>query len=172
MRRFETLDVENEKGIAIRGEKMVRKRELCCMEACPQVNDRSDFVGPHVFSLVRLYNLHPTGKMHASERLEPLMDKGGVADCGKAQNCVEVCPKEIPSRLDRGGDEADHQAHAVRLAAHVVAARDRGREATATPRWGSAFDGEHAHGSRWDFDHERTRAGVGLDAIDGARTRE
>ena len=22
--------------------------------------------------------------------------EGGVADCGKAQNCVEVCPKEIP----------------------------------------------------------------------------
>jgi succinate dehydrogenase / fumarate reductase, flavoprotein subunit len=28
VRRFETLDVENEKGIAVRGEKMVRKREL------------------------------------------------------------------------------------------------------------------------------------------------
>ena len=24
------------------------------------------------------------------------MDEGGVADCGKAGNCVEVCPKEIP----------------------------------------------------------------------------
>jgi succinate dehydrogenase / fumarate reductase iron-sulfur subunit len=24
------------------------------------------------------------------------MGQGGVADCGKAQNCVEVCPKEIP----------------------------------------------------------------------------
>jgi succinate dehydrogenase / fumarate reductase, iron-sulfur subunit len=24
------------------------------------------------------------------------MGEGGVADCGKAQNCVEVCPKEIP----------------------------------------------------------------------------
>ena len=34
--------------------------------------------------------------MHQSERLEALMGQGGVADCGKAQNCVEVCPKEIP----------------------------------------------------------------------------
>jgi succinate dehydrogenase / fumarate reductase iron-sulfur subunit len=25
-----------------------------------------------------------------------MMGKGGVADCGKAQNCVEVCPKDIP----------------------------------------------------------------------------
>lgn len=68
----------------------------CCMEACPQINDRSDFIGPHAISLVRLYNLHPTGKMQAPERLEPLMGEGGIADCGKAQNCVEVCPKEIP----------------------------------------------------------------------------
>jgi succinate dehydrogenase / fumarate reductase iron-sulfur subunit len=68
----------------------------CCMEACPQINGRSSFVGPHAISLVRLYNLHPTGKMHAPERLETLMGEGGVQDCGKAQNCVEVCPKEIP----------------------------------------------------------------------------
>jgi succinate dehydrogenase / fumarate reductase iron-sulfur subunit len=68
----------------------------CCMEACPQINARSNFIGPHAISLVRLYNLHPTGKMHAAERLEPLMGEGGIADCGKAQNCVEVCPKEIP----------------------------------------------------------------------------
>jgi succinate dehydrogenase / fumarate reductase iron-sulfur subunit len=24
------------------------------------------------------------------------MAKGGVNDCGNAQNCVKVCPKEIP----------------------------------------------------------------------------
>ena len=24
------------------------------------------------------------------------MGEGGVADCGKAGNCVEVCPKQIP----------------------------------------------------------------------------
>ncbi|HRG95665.1 MAG TPA: succinate dehydrogenase iron-sulfur subunit [Polyangiaceae bacterium] len=68
----------------------------CCMEACPQVNDGSSFIGPSAISQVRLFNLHPSGKMHAAERLETLMGEGGVADCGKAQNCVEVCPKEIP----------------------------------------------------------------------------
>jgi succinate dehydrogenase / fumarate reductase iron-sulfur subunit len=46
--------------------------------------------------LVRLYNAHPSGAMHANERLEAVMGNGGVEDCGKAQNCVEVCPKEIP----------------------------------------------------------------------------
>jgi succinate dehydrogenase / fumarate reductase, iron-sulfur subunit len=68
----------------------------CCLEACPQVNQSSDFVGPAAISLVRLYNLHPTGKMHAHERLDALMGGGGIEGCGKAQNCVEVCPKEIP----------------------------------------------------------------------------
>ncbi|RYG68587.1 succinate dehydrogenase iron-sulfur subunit, partial [bacterium] len=68
----------------------------CCLEACPQINDSSNFIGPAAISQVRLFNLHPSGKMHAPERLEALMGDGGVADCGKAQNCVEVCPKEIP----------------------------------------------------------------------------
>jgi succinate dehydrogenase / fumarate reductase iron-sulfur subunit len=68
----------------------------CCLEACPQVNDRSSFIGPAAINQVRLFNLHPSGKMHAKERLESLMGEGGVADCGKAQNCVVACPKEIP----------------------------------------------------------------------------
>jgi succinate dehydrogenase / fumarate reductase iron-sulfur subunit len=68
----------------------------CCLEACPQVHEGSKFIGPAAISQVRLFNLHPSGKMHAAERLESLMGEGGIADCGKAQNCVEVCPKEIP----------------------------------------------------------------------------
>lgn len=68
----------------------------CCVEACPQFNDSSAFVGPAVVNQVRLFNLHPSGAMHKNERLDALMGPGGVADCGKAQNCVEVCPKEIP----------------------------------------------------------------------------
>jgi succinate dehydrogenase / fumarate reductase, iron-sulfur subunit len=68
----------------------------CCMEACPQVGPSSNFIGPAAINQVRLFNLHPSGKMHADERLEAVMGEGGVADCGKAQNCVEVCPKEIP----------------------------------------------------------------------------
>lgn len=68
----------------------------CCLEACPQVNDHSAFIGPAAINQVRLFNLHPSGKMHAHERLEAVMGPGGVQDCGKSQNCVEVCPKEIP----------------------------------------------------------------------------
>ena len=34
--------------------------------------------------------------MQAAERLETVMGEDGVAGCGKAQNCVQVCPKGIP----------------------------------------------------------------------------
>jgi len=68
----------------------------CCLEACPQVSAHSDFIGPAAINQVRLFNLHPSGKMHASERLDAIMGEGGVQDCGKAQNCAAACPKEIP----------------------------------------------------------------------------
>ena len=90
----------------------------CCLEACPQFNKieltkesgESDeafeqrksaaydqgFVGAHAISQVMLFNHHPTGKSLASERLDALMGPGGVATCGNAQNCVAVCPKDIP----------------------------------------------------------------------------
>ncbi len=68
----------------------------CCLEACPQVNSHSDFIGPAALNQVRLFHLHPSGKMHEGERLDAVMGEGGVEGCGKAQNCVEVCPKEIP----------------------------------------------------------------------------
>lgn len=81
-------------------EKMYKLSECmtcgCCLEACPQVNDHSDFIGPAAISQVRLFNNHPTGSMHASARLEALMGQGGLHACGNAQNCVRVCPKEIP----------------------------------------------------------------------------
>jgi succinate dehydrogenase / fumarate reductase, iron-sulfur subunit len=68
----------------------------CCLEGCPQVNDRSKFMGPAPISLVRLYNDHPTGKTQAKKRLRALMGTEGINACGQAQNCVRVCPKKIP----------------------------------------------------------------------------
>jgi succinate dehydrogenase / fumarate reductase, iron-sulfur subunit len=68
----------------------------CCLEACPQYKLENKFIGAAAISQVRLFNLHPTGKMNAAERIRGLMDAGGIQDCGKAQNCVAVCPKEIP----------------------------------------------------------------------------
>jgi succinate dehydrogenase / fumarate reductase iron-sulfur subunit len=68
----------------------------CCMEACPNYNEESTFIGPAPINQVRLFNAHPTGKMQAEERLEALMEEGGISSCGNAQNCVKACPKEIP----------------------------------------------------------------------------
>ena len=90
----------------------------CCLEACPQylkvelarAEGESDeqftarqeaeydrhFVGAHAISQVMLFNTHPTGALNAGERLDALMAEGGLQVCGNAQNCVAVCPKEIP----------------------------------------------------------------------------
>lgn len=67
-----------------------------CLEACPQYAEDNAFIGAAAISQARLFNKHPSGKADRVERLESLMVAGGVADCGKAQVCVEVCPKEIP----------------------------------------------------------------------------
>ena len=68
----------------------------CCMEVCPQFNEHTGFVGAASISQVRLFNTHPTGKMQKHERLHALMGDGGIHECGYAQNCVEICPKDIP----------------------------------------------------------------------------
>jgi len=68
----------------------------CCLEACPQYTAVNHFVGAAVISQVRLFNDHPTGSALKEERLDTLMEEGGIGDCGKAGNCVQVCPKEIP----------------------------------------------------------------------------
>ncbi|MDZ4805923.1 MAG: succinate dehydrogenase iron-sulfur subunit [Candidatus Eisenbacteria bacterium] len=67
----------------------------CCLEVCPQVTTGNNFIGAAAISQVRIFNAHPTGAMHASERIDALTEEGGIQDCGNAQNCVEACPKEI-----------------------------------------------------------------------------
>lgn len=90
----------------------------CCLEACPQYvkvelargeGEREEefagrveeayqraYVGPHAISQVIRFNTHPLGKSSAAERLDALMEEGGIQLCGNAQNCVRVCPKNIP----------------------------------------------------------------------------
>ena len=75
----------------------------CCLEACPQYGLEADesrweqsFIGAHAIAQARLFNEHPTGSVLRDERLEVLAGRGGVSDCGNAQNCVKVCPKSIP----------------------------------------------------------------------------
>jgi succinate dehydrogenase / fumarate reductase iron-sulfur subunit len=90
----------------------------CCLDACPQYAPLDvthaagetdsqfaaranavydvNFVGAHAISQAMHYNSHPTGRLNADERLDAIMAPGGVQMCGNAQNCVAVCPKEIP----------------------------------------------------------------------------
>lgn len=90
----------------------------CCLEACPQylkieveraegetdeafeqrknAEYDSQFIGAHAISQAVLFNLNPTGQNNAAQRLDALMDEGGIQVCGNAQNCVAVCPKRIP----------------------------------------------------------------------------
>jgi succinate dehydrogenase / fumarate reductase iron-sulfur subunit len=68
----------------------------CCMEACPNYGPQSKFIGAAPVNQARLFNLHPSGAMHCDDRLDALMGDGGIEGCGNAQNCVQVCPKDIP----------------------------------------------------------------------------
>jgi succinate dehydrogenase / fumarate reductase iron-sulfur subunit len=90
----------------------------CCLEACPQFTkielhrqesesgeswqQRQEiaydaaFLGAHAISQAVLFNSHPTGKNTSRGRLDALTEEGGIQACGNAQNCVAVCPKEIP----------------------------------------------------------------------------
>ncbi len=67
----------------------------CCLEACPQYGDEK-YIGPQAIAQARLFNMHPTGKSTSEERLNGLMEDDGIANCGNAQNCIEVCPMSIP----------------------------------------------------------------------------
>jgi succinate dehydrogenase / fumarate reductase iron-sulfur subunit len=67
----------------------------CCLEACPQYED-DHYIGPQAIAQVRLFNMHPSGKMDRGERLEGIMGEDGITNCGNAQNCVKACPMNIP----------------------------------------------------------------------------
>jgi succinate dehydrogenase / fumarate reductase iron-sulfur subunit len=79
-----------------------------CLEVCPKVNDKTGFVGAAILNQVRLFNLHPTGAMHARERLRAVRGPGGVHECDNAQNCVKACPKQIP--LTESNNDVNRQA--------------------------------------------------------------
>jgi succinate dehydrogenase / fumarate reductase iron-sulfur subunit len=66
------------------------------MEVCPQFTEPTRFVGAAIINQVRLFNLHPTGAHLRHERLAAMMSDGGIHECSYAQNCVQICPKNIP----------------------------------------------------------------------------
>jgi succinate dehydrogenase / fumarate reductase iron-sulfur subunit len=67
-----------------------------CLDACPNYGDTSKFLGPMVVAQVYRYNQLPNGAPDGANRLQRLMQGGGIEDCGNVQNCVKVCPEGIP----------------------------------------------------------------------------
>jgi succinate dehydrogenase / fumarate reductase iron-sulfur subunit len=65
-----------------------------CLEACPETGRERPFVGPAALHEVHLLNRLDVAEARA--RLDAAMQSGGVAECGKARNCVEVCPERLP----------------------------------------------------------------------------
>jgi succinate dehydrogenase / fumarate reductase iron-sulfur subunit len=67
-----------------------------CLEGCPSYNSISEYVGPAAIVSSAVYQeLAPFGPQ--TDRLQRLlMFVGGVVDCGKALNCVKLCPQGIP----------------------------------------------------------------------------
>ncbi len=85
----------------------------CCVEACPQMNNKSKFVGPQIISQVRLFNDNPIGVLQKAKRLDPMLEEGGISDCGNAQNCQKVCPKDIPLLDSIAAISRDATLHAL-----------------------------------------------------------
>jgi succinate dehydrogenase / fumarate reductase iron-sulfur subunit len=85
-----------------------------CLEVCPNVNEHSPFIGAAPIAMAARMNTHPTGKMDAPARLDALMEKGGVMDCGNDQNCVQACPKGIPLTTAIAKMKKDVTIHAIK----------------------------------------------------------
>jgi len=93
----------------------------CCLDVCPQFQRIDDpegwegaFIGAAAISQVRYFNEHETGAELKGERLDVMLDKGGISDCGNAQNCVKACPKEIPLTESIAAIGGAATAHAIR----------------------------------------------------------
>ncbi|MBL8088384.1 MAG: succinate dehydrogenase iron-sulfur subunit [Chthonomonas sp.] len=86
----------------------------CCMEACPQVSEKTEFIGPAAVGQALLFNLHPVGVSLQNERLEVMTSAEGITNCGNAQNCVKVCPKGVPLTTAIAQINRDTTVHKVK----------------------------------------------------------
>jgi len=108
----------------------------CCLEACPQylkvelgrspgeTEDefkarqreafRREFIGVFAIAQIDLFNINPVGQMNSIQRLDTLIAEGGIQICGNSQNCVKVCPKEIPLTTSIGRQGRAATLHVLR----------------------------------------------------------
>ena len=67
---------------------------MLCYSACPVVGNEPDFLGPAALALGHRYN-QDTRDEGSSERNEIFRDEGGVFACSYANECSQVCPKNV-----------------------------------------------------------------------------
>lgn len=86
----------------------------CCLEACPQFLMDNEFIGAQAIAQALYFNMHETGARLKGDRLDTMAEAGGVSDCGNAQNCVKVCPKDVPLTLAIAAIGRQTTVHAIK----------------------------------------------------------
>ena len=67
---------------------------MLCYAACPVVTNEPDFLGPAAIALGHRYSIDSRDE-GAAERAEILRGEGTVFSCSYANECSEVCPKNV-----------------------------------------------------------------------------
>ncbi len=67
---------------------------MLCYSACPVVANEAEFLGPAAIALGHRYNLDSRDEGQ-DERNEIFRDEGSVFSCSFANECSEVCPKNV-----------------------------------------------------------------------------
>jgi len=67
---------------------------MLCYSACPVVANEPEFIGPAAIALGHRYNLDSRDE-GADERNEVFRGEGTVFSCSFANECSEVCPKNV-----------------------------------------------------------------------------
>jgi fumarate reductase iron-sulfur subunit len=67
---------------------------MLCYAACPVVTKQPDFLGPAALALGHRYNMDSRDE-GARERNEIFRGEGSVFHCSYANECSEVCPKNV-----------------------------------------------------------------------------
>jgi len=67
---------------------------MLCYSSCPVVANEPDFLGPAAIALGHRYNMDSRDEGQ-SERNEIFLGEGTVFECSFANECSEVCPKNV-----------------------------------------------------------------------------
>jgi fumarate reductase iron-sulfur subunit len=67
---------------------------MLCYAACPVTSNEPDFLGPAALALGHRYNLDSRDEGDA-ERNRVFREDGGVFSCSYANECSQVCPKNV-----------------------------------------------------------------------------